>query len=96
MAQPTQTNPIRRAREVRGLSQTDLALKLGLRQAMIEQIESGGSRAKMSHLDGLASLLGVSFFRLSQEYGNWWTAQQQARAGQQRRKPGKGRGGRQS
>jgi transcriptional regulator with XRE-family HTH domain len=87
-------NPIRRARERRGLTQADLALKLGLRLAMIEQIESGGSRANISHLDRLATLLGVSFSRLAQEYGDWWTAKQQhQKAEQARRKAAKRQGG---
>jgi len=93
MARPLD-NPIRRARERRGLSQADLALKLGLRQSVIDQIESGGSRANMSHLDRLATMLGVSFSRLAQEYGDWWAAkQQQVKADQARRKAARSQGG---
>ncbi len=92
MTQPVD-NPIQRARQSRGWTQADLALKLGLRQAVIDRIESGGSRASVSHLDRLASTLGVSFSRLAQEYRAWWDAkQQQVLAKQARRKAEKGQG----
>lgn len=49
-------NLIRRARKSRGLSQAELGMKTGLRQATISQIEAGRTDAK---LDSILKVLAI-------------------------------------
>lgn len=52
---------VKRRREARGLSQTELALATGLRQVYISQVESGQIRVPREHnLAALGKALGIS------------------------------------
>lgn len=52
---------VRRRREARGWTQTDLALESGLRQVYISQVESGDIKLPRDHnLEALGKALGIS------------------------------------
>jgi HTH-type transcriptional regulator/antitoxin HipB len=52
-------NAIRNARKGRGLSQTELGERTGLRQATISQIEAGRGGAKLENILKVLAVLGL-------------------------------------
>jgi HTH-type transcriptional regulator / antitoxin HipB len=52
-------NAIRNVRKGRGLSQTELGERTGLRQATISQIEAGGGGAKLENILKVLAVLGL-------------------------------------
>jgi HTH-type transcriptional regulator/antitoxin HipB len=54
-------NAIRRARKKRGMSQSELGQKTGLRQATISQIEKGHPAAKLETILAVLSALDLEF-----------------------------------
>jgi len=52
-------NAIRRARKKRGMSQSDLGEKAGLRQETISLIENGNPAAKLETILAILSVLGL-------------------------------------
>jgi len=54
------TNPIKRKREEKGLTQVDLALLLGVSQIYISQFETGGIFPSEKHAKKLTEILGIS------------------------------------
>jgi transcriptional regulator with XRE-family HTH domain len=55
---------LRSAREARGISQRELARRLGVSPSLISQVESGQSRPSVSTLYGVVNELGVSLDQL--------------------------------
>jgi transcriptional regulator with XRE-family HTH domain len=51
-------NRIRELRELRGLSQRDLARRLGLTGPEVHKLETGMRRLRSEHLDKLTAILG--------------------------------------
>ena len=54
-------NTIRRARKKRGMSQSELGEKAGLRQETISLIENGNPAAKLETILAILSVLGLEF-----------------------------------
>lgn len=54
-------NAIRRARKKRGMSQSELGEKAGLRQETISLIENGNPAAKLETILAILSVLGLEF-----------------------------------
>ncbi len=50
---------VRRLRMTRGLSQQELAERVGLRQSVVARLEAGGAEPRLSTLDRVAQALGV-------------------------------------
>ena len=59
---------VRRCRNAVGLSQEQLALRIGLGQGYISQIESGQHNPTLETIAELASALGTSVENLFREY----------------------------
>lgn len=51
---------LKECREKRGLSQTELAVRVGLKQTTISQYENGSRKPKLSMAKKLASILGIT------------------------------------
>jgi len=64
-------NLIRRERKRHKLSQSELALRVGLRQASISAIENGSQNAKLQSLLAVLSGLGLEFQITSRSTGEW-------------------------
>ena len=54
-------NTIRRARKKRGMSQSELGERAGLRQETISLIENGNPAAKLETILAILSVLGLEF-----------------------------------
>lgn len=52
-------HPVRVWREVKGLSQTDLAARAGLSASAVSKIEAGDQRGTVDHYTALAKVLGL-------------------------------------
>lgn len=54
-------NIVKRRRQASGLTQSDLAARLGVRQATVSSVEAGGEGTKLSTLLDLLSALDLEF-----------------------------------
>lgn len=54
------TNPIKKRREEKGLTQVDLALLLGVSQIYISQFETGGLIPSKDHIEKITDILDIS------------------------------------
>jgi len=61
------TNPIKKRREEKGLTQVDLALMLGVSQIYISQYETGGLTPSEKHIEKITKILGISPETLNKE-----------------------------
>ena len=61
------TNPIKKRREEKGLTQVDLALLLGVSQIYISQYETGGLVPSKKHIKKITEILGIDKETLNRE-----------------------------
>ncbi len=68
------TNPIKKRREEKGLTQVDLALLLGVSQIYISQFETGGLVPSTRHIKRITEILNVSTEILNKELHQFYKA----------------------
>lgn len=68
------TNPIKKRREEKGLTQVDLALMLGVSQIYISQFETGGLVPSTRHIKRITQILGISPETLNKELHQFYEA----------------------
>ncbi len=68
------TNPIKKRREEKGLTQVDLALLVGVSQMYVSHFETGGLVPSESHIKKITEILGISPETLNKELHQFYKA----------------------
>jgi transcriptional regulator with XRE-family HTH domain len=68
------TNPIKKRRGRKGLTQVDLALMVGISQMYISHFETGGLVPSKSHIKKISKILGISPETLDKELHQFYEA----------------------
>ncbi|MBA7479552.1 hypothetical protein ES707_14986 [subsurface metagenome] len=68
------TNPIKKRREEKGLTQANLALLLDITQIYVSQFETGGLIPSKRHIKRIAGILGTSPKTLNKELHRFYEA----------------------
>lgn len=71
------TNPIKKRREEKGLTQVDLALLLGVSQIYISQFETGGLIPSKIHVEKITDILDVSPEDLDKELHQFYESRRE-------------------
>jgi transcriptional regulator with XRE-family HTH domain len=68
------TNPIKKRREEKGLTQVDLALLIGVSQAHISQFETGGLISSEAQIKKITEILGLDKETFNKELSQFYQA----------------------